>query len=195
MVTKKRLVVFIAVSAVTILSGCTQKKDHREDTKGDPGGPIIVIRPDPENNSSINLKCQTHPCWYEGYPPSDYGPHLPPLVKPQVHDKATEMPSQFTQNPVAWIKIVRKDMTSFNAKEVHLQVNSVWLDITIGRNGDIPTWTYGTKLKGRFRPRNHWPAVLLGQITDMKFVELNGNVIDPPVTIDTLKSIEMKYWQ
>ena len=86
MASKRIVGLMLAVAAAAALTGCARYGTSGGPwgiKGGDPGGPIIVIRPEPEPTAeaTVTNQCKTKPCWYAGRPANGHWSKLPNEVK------------------------------------------------------------------------------------------------------------------
>ena len=189
MSSKRFVRLMLAVVAAVALAGCVHSgtKGRGEEGKGgDPGGPIIVIRPEPEPTAVTKLapahQCKTEPCWYAGDVSSLHWGRLPNVANPIDEDPPEDPPKV----PHCWLGL-KSICTTENAPygtttcsdtitlTLDVRGTSPKIVITTGKNNN---WAYPdetTKL-GHVLGRDpaDWPKLLLKKITMVTIPMPNG---------------------
>lgn len=201
---KKSTVFMLVVLAILASIGCAPK---RLLPLGDaPGGPIIVIRTDPEpylpKITTVHPCAEDDtPCWYAGWPSSADGNNRPDPVNKKFDEDPPRVPYYWNHDAgVVAIEVrLKSGRGPFYPSTIGLKLEHGWLGIAFAERGAVPVWSYPNdsyELKGKWlRKRANWPKVLLGKILDVKIVESHGTLIEPPVTLDEVQEITIHYVQ
>ncbi len=207
MVTKKPMLVLFAVSAVIVLSGCASRtKGKPVDIQGgDPGGPIIVIRPEPEPTLEVASQCKTPPCWYAGSPSISHWSHLPNEVN-WVKD------SKGARTPAFWEGVRCIGITTASDKSLSCDVSTgtdgfdhyervtLVLDEGGGKTSDLvietgfaPNFFYPSKGAELYtvwgRKHGQWPPELKKQILSVTAYEKRTDKVGK--SIDLTKDVQI----
>jgi hypothetical protein len=132
--------------------------------------------------------------WSIGCPVAGDPRQLPPPATPKAID---DIPWRFANwASVEGIFVTRKSTGAvIEASRVEFTVDSRKIVVGRAKKNTVPNWEFkGSPLKGKaFESMPNWPAEMWGSIGDLIVTDANHVVIDPPIPLDDLVEIRIKY--
>jgi hypothetical protein len=198
-----RLAVVLSAVALAACAG------HRpiEEFDHEPGGPIVVIQPDPDGRPTASVECKNFPCWYIDCPEGTSAKGLPSLAKAnesvnggipwrlgsplgaeRISVTLKNVDSHFPKNPI-------------DASEFQLELDATrTLRVRLPEKNRLPSWTLqkGTGAENELKAKRlvylpNWPHELLGKITSARVASRKQPNDLFPVDITNIKSIKVFY--